>query len=83
VTVQRTLWRRLLDGWLAIAGRFGHVQTLLILALFYGILIGPFGLGAALIRRDLLEKRGLGAAGSAWVDANPAAPDLERAKLST
>ena len=35
------VWRRLLDGWMAIAGRFGFVQTLVILALFYAVLIGP------------------------------------------
>ena len=34
-------------------------------------------------RRDLLHKRGLRATGSAWLDADSAAPDLERAKLTT
>ena len=74
-------WRRLLNGWLAIASRFGHVQTLVMLMLFYVFLIGPMGIGIALARRDMLHKRGLGQTGSAWNDADTAAPDLERAKL--
>ena len=73
--------RQLLNGWMAIAGRFGTVQTLMILVLTYAILIGAFGLGIALFRGDLLAKRGLKHAGSAWQDADSAKPDLERAKL--
>ena len=76
-------WRRLLNGWMAIAGRFGFVQTLVILGLFYVFLIGPIAMGAGLARRDLLGKRGLREAGTAWRDADSAKPDLERAKLST
>ncbi len=75
--------RRLLSGWMAIAGRFGFVQTLVILGLFYTFLIGPIAAGAALARRDLLGKRGLREAGTAWRDADTAKPDLERAKLSS
>lgn len=74
-------WRKLLNGWMAIAGRFGHIQTLMILVLFYALLIGPVSLGLAVARRDFLSKRGLHAAGSAWQDADSAEPDLERAKL--
>ena len=77
------MWRRLLDGWNAVVGRFGFVQTLVILALFYAVLIGPAAMMAWLARRDLLDKRGLGNRGSAWQDADSAAPDLERAKLTT
>ena len=73
--------RRLLNGWMAIAGRFGAVQTLMILVLTYAMLIGPVGLGIAAFRGDLLAKRGLKDAGSAWMDADTAVPDLERAKL--
>jgi len=73
--------RQLLNGWMAIAGRFGYVQTLMILVLTYAMLIGPFGLGIAIFRGDLLDKRGLKHAGSAWQDADSAKPDLERAKL--
>ena len=79
----KSVWRRLLDGWNAVVGRFGFVQTLVILALFYALLIGPTALMARLARRDLLDKRGLGSQGSAWQDADSAAPDLERAKLTT
>ena len=77
------MWRRLLEGWSAVTGRFGFVQTLVILALFYTVLIGPLALMAALARRDMLDKRGLGSRASAWRDADSAAPDLERAKLTT
>ena len=77
------VWRRLLDGWNTVVGRFGFVQTLVILALFYAVLIGPAALMAWLARRDLLDKRGLGSPASAWRDADSAAPDLERAKLTT
>ncbi len=79
----KLVWRRLFDGWNAVVGRFGFVQTLVILALFYAVLIGPVALMAGLARRDLLDKRGLGSRGSAWQDADSAAPDLERAKLTT
>ena len=75
------VWRRLLSGWMAIASRFGFVQTLLLLALFYALLIGPTWAVTAIARRDFLAKRGLGAAGSVWLDADTAEPDLERAKL--
>jgi hypothetical protein len=75
------LHRRLLAGWVAIAERFGFSQTLVILTLFYAILIGPVSLAARLARRDLLDKRGHGAPGTAWRDADSARPDLERARL--
>jgi hypothetical protein len=75
------LGRRLLAGWLTIAARFGHVQTLMLLVLVYGMLMGPVGLGLGLARRDLLKKRGLREPGSAWCEADSARPDLERAKL--
>ena len=74
-----SLGRRLLNGWMAIAGRFGFVQTLMILVFTYAIVIGPVGLGIALFRGDLLAKRSLGADGSAWCDADSAKADLERA----
>lgn len=77
------LHRRLLDGWGAIVARFGFVQTLVILALFYALLLGPVGLGMRLARRDLLHKRGLRSEGTAWSDADSAKPDLERAKLAS
>jgi hypothetical protein len=75
--------RRLRDGWGAIAGRFGFVQTLVILAICYAALLGPMALVFTVARRDLLDKRRLGASGSAWCRADTAKPDLERAKLTT
>jgi hypothetical protein len=76
-----SLGRSLLNGWMAIAGRFGSVQTLMILAMTYLLLIGPVGLILAIGRSDPLAKRGLKAVESAWLDADTAKPDLERAKL--
>jgi hypothetical protein len=75
------LHRRLLAGWVAIAERFGFVQTLVILAVFYATLIGPASLAAWLARRDLLDKRRHRAPETAWLDADSAKPDLERARL--
>jgi hypothetical protein len=66
---------------MAIAGRFGFCQTLMILILTYAILIGPVALAIMIGRGDMLGKRGLRESGSAWLDADTAAPDLERAKL--
>jgi hypothetical protein len=75
------LWRRLYEGWLLIAAQFGEVQTTIIVALVYGLVMGPVALIMKAGRGDPLHKRGLRAAGSAWVDADStAAPDLERAK---
>jgi len=76
-----SLGRRLLNGWMTIAARFGSVQTLVILSMTYLLLIGPVGLVLAIGRSDHLAKRGLKSAESAWLDADTAKPDLERAKL--
>jgi len=76
-----TIWRKLLNGWMAIAARFGFIQTMLLLVLFYVVLIGPAWAVSAISRRDLLAKRGLRAKGSVWQKAESAEPDLERAKL--
>ncbi len=78
-----SIGRRLLDGWMAIVARFGQVQTLAILTLFYAFLIGPVSLVSKLGRADMLGKRGLGEEGTAWLDADSASPDLERAKLAS
>ena len=79
-TKAKPLHRRLYDGWMVIAARFAFVQTLVILAIFYGLLIGPWGAGAALLRRDLLDKRRLREPGSAWHEADNLKSDLERAQ---
>jgi hypothetical protein len=77
----RSPWRRLYEGWLLIAAQFGEVQTLIIVALVYGFVLGPVALIMKAGRGDPLHKRGLGAGGSAWFDADStASPDLERAK---
>ncbi len=78
-----TLGRRLLNGCPAIAARFGEVQTLVMLGLFYTLMIGPMWLISSVARRDLLHKRELGAAGTAWDDAESEIPDLERAGIQS
>ena len=76
-----SLRERLVRGWMGIVGRFGHVQTLVMLGFFYACLIGPVALIAAALGRDLLGKRSLRGKPSAWLDADSSAPSLERAKL--
>jgi hypothetical protein len=73
-------WRRLLQGWLGVASRFGEVQTLVLLGLVYLAVIGPVALGARVAGRDFLDKRRLREAGSAWRDADTTPGDLERAR---
>jgi len=75
--------RRLQNGWMAIVARFGFVQTLVILALSYVLLIGPVALLGALSRRDLLDKRTPRGGGSAWNDSESGHADFERAKQMT
>lgn len=81
MSAEASVGARLKGGWLAIIGRFGSSQTLVILALTYALVIGPAGLISALLRRDLLHKRWRRADASAWDEADSAKPDLERAKL--
>jgi hypothetical protein len=73
-------WRRLLDGWLAIAGHFGEVQTLVLLGLIYVLAIGPASLVSRATGSDFLTRRGLRAGGTAWRDADSRPPDLESFK---
>ena len=77
------IFRRALEGWMVIAARFGEVQTLVLLAIFYAFLLGPAASISTLARRDMLGKRGLGSPDSAWQDADTGGADLERAKLQS
>jgi hypothetical protein len=81
VTGRKPLWRRLYEGWMEVALRFGEVQTSLVVTLVYALVLGPMATGAAIARRDLLDKRAPRSQDSAWRDADSVkAPDLERAK---
>lgn len=82
-TERLPLHKRLFQGWMVITARFGFVQTLVILSLFYVFLIGPIALGSALGRADFLKKRGLREGDTAWGPADTAKPDLERAKMAS
>jgi hypothetical protein len=73
-----SLGRRLLNGWLVVAGHFGEVQTLVLLGVVYALVIGPTALVTRLARRDFLAKRGLRRPGSAWLAADTSVPGLER-----
>ena len=77
----KPLWRRLLEGWMVIAEHFGGVQTLVLLAFIYVLVIGPVSLVQTLGRRDQLDKRTLRHSGTAWRDSESGGNDLERAKL--
>jgi hypothetical protein len=73
--------RRLYLGWLELAGRFGEVQSVLIVCVVYLFVMGPMAVAAAVSGRDLLAKRGFASGASAWWDADSVSkPDLERAK---
>lgn len=74
---RKSFYRRLYEGWLAIAGHFGEVQTMVVIGLTYILVIGPIAL--IMGRKDLLQKRAL-PPGSAWADADTVAADLARAK---
>ncbi|HTQ48822.1 MAG TPA: hypothetical protein VMI75_38955 [Polyangiaceae bacterium] len=76
----RPLWRRLLDGWLEIAAHFGEVQTLVLLGLIYGLVVGPASLVSRAAGSDFLSKRGLRERSSAWRDADSRPADLENLK---
>ncbi len=80
LTVRR-LGRQLYGGWMVIAAHFGEVQTLLIVCAVYVFVVGPVAVGAAAVRADLLGKRRVAGAESAWLAADSTArPDLERAQ---
>jgi len=74
---------RLYRGWMAIVGRFGGIQTVVLLAFFYFFLVGPVSAFSRLGGADYLDKRQLDRARSGWRDAESSPPDLERAKLQT
>lgn len=81
-TRRAPLWKRLYQGWLEVAMRFGEVQTTLIVALVYALVIGPMATAAGLARRDLLDQRTRATRqGTAWRDADTVtSPDLERSR---
>lgn len=77
----RSLGRRLYQGWLVIAARFGEIQTLVLVGVIYVFVLGPMATGAAAARRDLLAKRGFDEGKSAWTPADTvSSPDVERAR---
>lgn len=78
---QISFGRTLLNGWMRIVARFGHVQTLVTLAFFYLLLIGPTSIAMAIGRRDHLDKRTMWKKESAWHESESGGNDLERAKL--
>ena len=80
MTETPSFWRRLLGGWLLIAGHFGEAQTLVLLGLIYSLVLGPAALISRVAGNDFLTKRGLRQPGSAWCDADGRPSDLENLK---
>ena len=79
-----SLLRRLAAGWMRIVARFGEVQTLVLLTLFYALLIGPASMISSAARKDMLHKRALPEGEpSAWDEADTGGHDIERAKLQS
>ncbi|MEM7399943.1 MAG: hypothetical protein AAF354_13540 [Pseudomonadota bacterium] len=72
-----------MGGWLAVTGRFGAIQTRVLLTFFYFTLLGPVAVVATVAGRDLLDKHPRADEGTAWLDADASPPDLERAKLTS
>ena len=72
---------RLRAGWLEVAAAFAEIQTLIILVVAYVVAIGPIALFMTAARKDLLHKKLMRIAGSAWNPADSVtSPDLDRAK---
>ena len=57
--LKRLSQTRLYQGWMAIAGRFGGIQTVVLLAFFYFFLMGPISAFSRLSGADYLDKRQL------------------------
>ncbi len=76
----RTLRRRLWQGWLALAARFGEVQTLVVLGFVYAFVFGPVAVVTQLAGRDFLDKHRLGQPDSAWRDSDARPPELDNLK---
>jgi hypothetical protein len=81
VSDRKPVWRRLYEGWMEVAVRFGEVQTIIVVFLVYAVVVGPMATAAGVARKDLLDKRALHDPGSAWREADSVKkPDLERAR---
>lgn len=80
MTDRPPFWRRLLDGWMQIAARFGEVQTLALLGLIYVLVIGPASGISRAFGSDFLSKRGIGEGGTAWREADTRPPELDNVK---
>ena len=79
-TPRMPLHRRLYEGWLLIAAHFGEIQTRVVLMIAYVFVMGPMSVALIVARKDLLHKRQVHGASSAWNVADTAAPDLGRAR---
>jgi hypothetical protein len=67
---------RIYTGWTKAFKAVGHVWTMVLLSLIYGIAVGPVRLGMLLARKDLLDRK-LGVGTSAWREhvPNPLGPE--------
>jgi hypothetical protein len=74
-----TVLRKLKALWMAFSHVLGQVQTTLLLSIIYHVAIGPLGLMARIVGRDLLGLRRLGGDSYA-APLPPISATLERAQ---
>lgn len=75
----RRAGRALKAGWLRFAGIVHRVNTTVILALIYFVVIAPINLISRLVRADLLKRR-IGDEPSFWVDPEAPTSSLEECR---
>ncbi|HTS38239.1 MAG TPA: hypothetical protein VMH04_21375 [Candidatus Solibacter sp.] len=71
-----SLYKRAWEGWKALAHKIGNFQARVILSIFYGILVLPFGLAARFFSDPLRIKK----KPEQWLDHPNEAYDLEWAR---
>ena len=75
----KRVWQRIYRGWMAFARALGHVNTILLLSVFYVVVIGPASLVFRILRKDPLRRR-LDSAASYWLAKEQDAHSLENVR---
>ena len=70
----------LLDKWKHLAHGVGVVNTHVLLFLAYWLVVGPAAVVLKVLRKDYLRIRWSGTNGSYWLDREPDADSLDRAR---
>ena len=71
---------KVLAAWRKLAHAVGVVNTHVLLFLAYWVVFGPAALVLKLLRKDYLRVRWRGESGSYWLDREPNAHSLDRAR---